>query len=476
MKSRKDQVQAYFFVVGRLAAAVTHGKPDALESPSKRMTTGTVLGFVLAAVTMGVFGVFGMFVPSTGNTSWKQDGAIVMDETSGARYVYLAGQLRPVLNYSSARLVAGQSGGQLTSVSPGSLAGTPVGQPIGIAGAPDSLPAADKVTGGPWTVCTQLPGSAATAPSAVISVLLGHSPGTVLNESQAYYVSAPSGELYLVTRGKRFKLPSSSAAVALGYGTSRPIEAPSLWLNTIAQGPDFVAQEVPDLGQPGPVIDGKQTLVGQIYQARNPAIGTEQNYLVRRDGLAALSRTGAALLLSAPSTRQAYPDGPIEAVRVAPDALSGVAISATAGIANDLPPTPPEVVTPPQGSQPCVRQDPSAGPEQAMVAEFLPDNQVAQASVPLGTHQAGMTADRVAIPAGRGLLARVLPAPGATAGVTYLVTEVGEKYPLADTETITALGYTEAAAVPIPMRLLDLLPTGPVLSTNAARQAQAVRP
>ncbi|MGW4133494.1 type VII secretion protein EccB [Amycolatopsis japonica] len=472
MKSRKDQVQAYFFVVGRLAAAVTHGKPDALESPSKRMTTGTVLGFVLAAVIMGVFGIFGMFVPSSGSSSWKQDGAIVMDETSGARYVYLAGQLRPVLNYSSARLVAGQSGGQVAAVSPGSLAGTPVGQPIGIAGAPDSLPAADKVKGGSWTVCTGGSGSAATAPAAVVSVLLGHSPGSALGENQAYYVSAPSGELYLVTRGKRFRLPSSSVAIALGYGTSRPIEVPALWLNTIVQGPDFVAQATSGLGRPGPVIDGKQSLVGQVYQARNAAIGTEQNYLVRADGLAALSRTEAALQLTASSTRRAYPEGPIEAVQVTPDALNGIPISATAGIAKDLPPSPPEIVTPPLGSQPCVRQDPSSGAGQPMVAEWLPDDQVAQASVPLGTHQAGKTADRVAIPAGRGVLARDPAAPG----VTHLVTEVGEKYPLADAEAVTALGYTEIAAVPIPMRLLDLLPTGPVLSVNAARQPQSVRP
>ncbi|SFJ46088.1 Type VII secretion system ESX-1, transport TM domain B [Amycolatopsis regifaucium] len=58
----------------------------------------------------------------------------------------------------------------------------------------------------------------------------------------------------------------------------------------------------------------------------------------------------------------------------------------------------------------------------------------------------------------------------------YLVTEVGEKYPLADAETVAALGYTESAAVAVSMRLLDLLPTGPVLSVGAARQAQAVRP
>jgi hypothetical protein len=222
------------------------------------------------------------------------------------------------------------------------------------------------------------------------------------------------------------------------------------------------------------VIDGKQSLVGQIYQVRNSAIDTEQNYLVRRDSVAVLSQTGAALLLAAPSTRQAYPDGPIEPVQVGPDALTGLSIAASAGLPNDLPPQPPEVITPPPGVQPCMRQEVTAGEGEAPVAEFLPDDQVMQASVPLGTHQTGTTADRVAIPAGGGVLARDLPAPGAR-GVIYLVTEVGKKYPLPDSETIAALGYTESAAVPISMQLLNLLPTGPVLSTNAARQTQAVR-
>ncbi|WP_410586376.1 type VII secretion protein EccB [Amycolatopsis sp. lyj-23] len=466
MKSRKDQVQAYFFVVGRLAAAVTHGKPDVLESPSKRMTTGTVLGFVLAAVIMGVFGILGMFVPSTGDSSWRQEGAVVMDKTSGARYVYLGGQLRPVLNYSSARLVSAQSGGKLTAVAPGALAGTPVGQPIGIAGAPDSLPAPAQATAEPWTVCT----SSAVPGKPVVTVLLGRLTSTALTEAQAFYVAVPDGTGYLISRGKRFRLPGGAVAASLGYGALRPVDVPPAWLNTIPQGPDLVAPVVPGTGGPGPVIGGKQSRIGQVYQVRNAALGTEQNYLVRPDGLAVLSRTGAALVLAAPDTRQAYPDTPIEPARVGPDALSGLPIAASAGVASDLPPDPPEIVTPPAGVQPCVRQEPVAGGP--AVAELLPDDQVSRASVPLGTHQAGATADRVAIPAGRGVLARNPPAPGTTAGVIYLVTETGEKFPLADGDAVAALGYTEPAAVPVPMPLLDLLPTGPVLSVAAARQTQ----
>jgi type VII secretion protein EccB len=475
MKSRKDQVQAYFFVVGRLAAAVTHGKPDVLEAPAKRMTTGTVLGFILAAVIMGVFGILGMFVPASGDSSWRQEGAIVMDKTSGARYVYLGGQLRPVLNYSSARLVSAQSGGKLTSVSPQALAGTPVGPSIGITGAPDSLPAPDKVSAGRWTVCTRLAGSAMPSENSALTLLLGQPAGAPLADGQALFVSAPGGRLYLVSRGKRFRVPSRSAAAALGYGSARSIDVPSAWLNTIPQGPDLAAPTLPGIGGLGPVIAGKQSLVGQIYQVRNSAIDTEQNYLVRSNSLAVLSRTGAALLLAAPGTRQAYPDGRIEPIQVGPDALTGLSITANTGLSSDLPPVPPELVSPPPGTQPCVRQDVQPDGRQVPVAELLPDNQVTKASVPLGTHKAGTIADRVAIPAGGGALARAIPAPGASGGVTYLVTEAGKKYPLADTETVTALGYTASAAVPVSPQLLGLLPTGPVLSVNAARQTQPVR-
>lgn len=110
-----------------------------------------------------------------------------------------------------------------------------------------------------------------------------------------------------------------------------------------------------------------------------------------------------------------------------------------------------------------------------VVAGLLPDAEVLQRSAPQGTHQAGTLADRVGLEAGGGALARNVPAPGAAGGVTYLVTEAGKKYPLADGDATAALGYTESAAIPVPMPLLNLLPTGPVLSTNAARQTQPVR-
>ena len=60
----------------------------------------------------------------------------------------------------------------------------------------------------------------------------------------------------------------------------------------------------------------------------------------------------------------------------------------------------------------------------------------------------------------------------AAPGTVYLITESGVKYPIADEESLSALGYVAAAAVPVSGELLALLPTGPVLSTTAARATQ----
>lgn len=477
MKSRKDQVQAYFFVLGRLVAAVTHGKPEALQSPSRRLATGTVFGVLLAGVLMAVFGILGLFVPATADKSWQQAGTIVMDKTTGARYIFLDGQLRPVLNYSSARLAAGTSGsGSVVSVSPGSLSGVPVGQPIGIAGAPDSLPPANKLDGGPWTVCVQPPGSDPATKGPAVTVLLSRPPSPAIGDEQAMLVSTSDGVPFLVWKGKRFRLSGRGVKASLGYGNARTLAVTPAWLNPIPQGSDIDVPGIPGIGQPGPAIEGRQSRIGQIYEVRNPAIGTDQLYLLRRDGMALLSRTGAALLLAAPQTQQAYPGQAVLPVQAGPAALTDVPTSAAPDPFAELPPSPPQLLVPPPDSFPCMRFEYSAAGAPAPVAALLPAAQIVAASVPTAGHAAGAAADRVAIPVGSGVLARELPAPGAVPGPVYLITEVGTKYPLADADVVTALGYSPSSAVSIPAQLLSLLPSGPLLSADGARRAQPVKP
>ncbi len=471
MQSRRDQVQAYFFVVGRLVAAVVHGKPDVLQQPNKRMNTGLFLGVVVAAVLMGIFGIFGLFVPG-GDDSWRQPGTIVMNEDSGARYVYLDGQLRPVLNYSSARLAAG--GGAVVGVSQKSLDGVPVGQPIGIPEAPDALPDAKALDTGPWTVCAM---PADTGPDSVgptSTLLVGRPVPMAPAGAKAMLVRAPDGTAFLVWEGRRHRVPGRTEATALGYGGAEPLAVTTAWLNPIPQAPDLAVPRTPGTGAPGPRIDGAASVVGQVYMVKNPAIGTDQLYLVREDGVAPLSPTAAALLLAAPFTRDAYPGRAVAPIEVGPGALTDVP-AATGGpdLLGGLPATPPELLTPTPDTAHCVAFTPEGeGGGMRAVAGVLPAS-VHTDAMPVAAHQAGATAERVAIPAGGGVLAREQSTPEIAMTTVYLITETGMKYPLAGPDVVKSLGYGEQSAVALPSAMLDLLPTGPLLSVEGALSVRA---
>ncbi|SEF27720.1 type VII secretion protein EccB [Amycolatopsis pretoriensis] len=466
MQSRKDQVQAYFFVVGRLAAAVTHGRPDVLQPPNKRTNSGVVLGFMLAAVLAGIFGVYGLFVPGGDNT-WQSQGAIVMDESTGARYVYLDGQLRPVLNYSSARLASGNAGGgSVISVSRNSLKNTPIGQPIGIPGAPDALPDSGKLVDPAWTECIQ--------PGGTVTLLLGEVRDKPdVSAAHGIVVATPDGGVYLLWQGKRYRVGERTVLETLGYGAVRPVPVVPSWLNPIPAGPDITLPQVPGAGTSGPVIDGRPSRVGQVYKIHNAALGFDQLYLVGSDAVSSLSRTGAALVLASPAAKAAYRDAEVRPIEAGPGALSGIPVSAGPDFAAGLPADPPQIVTPSQTDSPCVSFMPSEHSAMSAAVEFRPASQVAARSVPAAAHRAGETADRVGVPAGAGVLAKELLAPGAVPGTLYLVTEVGIRFPLADAGVAGSLGYPASSAVLVPRELLDLLPTGPVLSASGAVQPQS---
>lgn len=468
MQSKRDQVQAYFFVVGRLVSAVVHGKPDALVQPNRRMSNGTFLGAIVGAVLMGIFGIIGLVQPG-GDTSWRQEGAIVLSKDTRARYVYLENQLRPVLNYSSARLAAPKGGGQVHDVAQKSLAGTLVGQQIGIQGAPDALPPAGALDKGPWTECAQEAGSGPQGAGAVTTVVIGQpSSQTVRPDSRALLVRAPDQTVFLVWQGQRHRLPGPTADTALNYRGIAPVDVTAAWLNPIPQGRDFSVPETPGIGQPGPRIDGAQSVVGRLYQVSNPALGTEEFYLIRTDGIAPLSRTTAALLLASPFTRQAYGGSEVRPIEVGPGDLVGVPVSRSGpDLVRDLPPTPPDIVSPGPGETPCEVFQPVGNGGLTVYTGLLPAA-IHQEAVPAAAHQQGGTADRVLIPAGDGVLARTQATPGGPAGALYLITETGMKYPLANADAVDALGYSAATAVAMPGELLALLPTGPVLSTESA--------
>ena len=235
-------------------------------------------------------------------------------------------------------------------------------------------------------------------------------------------------------------------------------------------GPDLVAPEVPGRGQPGPVLDGKATTVGQLFTLSGAATSgrADQHYVMRSDGLSPVSETGLALLLADPHTRAAYESRQVESLPLSSAALGDVSLSRDRSVNPLHPQAPPKPVEVSADKVPCVQiaMDGRAGPA-ARIALGKPPPAVDTPPV-LATRDRRL-ADLVVVEPGAGLLIQDQPAPGVTDGALHLLVDTGVRYPLADTEVAEVLGYRGIAPTPVPAALLDLIPAGRLLDPAAAR-------
>ncbi|WP_327006894.1 type VII secretion protein EccB [Dactylosporangium sp. NBC_01737] len=467
MTTKRDQTQAYFFLVGRLVAGLLNGEPDALQRPNRRPSVGTAVGVLLTILVAAGFGIYGLLRPG-GPMSWRaKSGAIVLVEETGARYVYVDGTLFPVLNYASARLALGAEA-PVEVVSRDSLSGLPVGAPIGIPGAPDGLPSRASLYTGPWSVCAR-PSLGSSRPSALTTVVFGAAGAAApaLSDDQALLVSTSDGKVFLIWHGRRYRIASAAALVALGYGSLNRLPVTEAWINPVPAGPDLGFPPVTGRGRPGPTLGGAPGVVGRVYEWHNPALSTSELFLLRTDGLALLSRTVAALVLADPATKAAYGDAPVRRVPIGADEVAAARVVDLTTFVTNFPPEPPRAANNTGADVACVRHTLDATAP-SVAATLMPPAALASAVSLAGPAATRTTADEVVVAAASGVFARNAAAPG----TVYLITESGVKYPIADEESLSALGYVAAAAVPVSGELLALLPTGPVLSTTAARATQ----
>ncbi|WP_299531689.1 type VII secretion protein EccB [uncultured Streptomyces sp.] len=467
MQSRRDQVQAHMFVMGRLTSGMLRTDPDAPESPQGRTNRGIAMGIVVAVLLSAGAFVFGLLKPGT-TDAWREAGSLVVDEDTGSSYLFQDGRLRPVRNYASARLLAGADMKTVT-VRSASLEGTPHGTPVGITGAPDSLPVAGKTDTGPWQVCQDPAGGAVT-------LAVGSGPaGAGLGAGEALVVAGPDDAEYLVWRGSRLRLDGEGgAAKALGYGSAPRATVGAAFLGALPSGPDLTAPQAPGLGEDGPVVDGEPTRIGQIFEVTVPG-ADGRYYQMRREGLAPVTATGAALALGDPSVREkAYAGARAAATRIGTDALPSGTGSAAA-VDGQVPDVPPEPVAVAPGTAVCAQVTASAAGTRVAVALVAAGSlgPVAQAP-PEGLLPACVPVDRITVRPGGGALVHALGADGRDVGGTvYLVTDTGMKYRVSSSESLAALGHAAGAALRLPSTLLAMLPTGPDLSRTSAETGRA---
>jgi type VII secretion protein EccB len=468
MQSRRDQVHAHMFVMGRITSGMLRADPDAPESPQGRTNRGVVIGIVIAVLLCGGAFVWGLISPGR-SASWQSSDSLVIDQETGASYLYVDGRLRPVQNYASARLIGGS---KLTAhhVRTKSLDGTPHGQPVGIIGAPDALPPAGALARGAWAVCSGTGVAGSTAPVTTLAIGMGDAGGAdALTAGRGLLVTAPDAHVYLVWQGSRLRLDQKGgAATALGYGGRTPTPVSAAFVDALPAGPDLAAPVVPGMGGAGPSLDGHATRIGQVFTVR--VLGAKPRYYqLRRNGLTEVTMTVTALILADPAVRaEAYGGRAPDAIGLAPDAMNGRLAPDTTTAAGALPETPPRLVDLQPDQNACARIQPTAvGPR---VSVALQDPASLGTAAQASTTPACTPVDRITVPPGGGALVRVLPAAGGTAGgTTYLVTDTGTKYRVASADDLAALGYASDQAVALPSPLLAMLPTGPDLSAAAAQ-------
>jgi type VII secretion protein EccB len=457
MTSRRDQVQAYGFVVGRLTSALVHGEPDAVQSPMQRTRSATLGGVVLGMLGIAGFLLWGLISPVNKAAAAPTAGDLIVVSQTGASYIYGGGKLFPVLNWSSALMLLGGTP-QVENETAAAIAGIPQGPTLGVVGAPDSLPA--KVNHGDWLVCAQESGG---QPKTAVAVGVSPSAAASVPSGQALVV-AGGGSSYLIWQGQRLRLDATWMASALGLGQAPVAPVSQTWLNAVPAGPDLVAFSLSGAGDAGPQLDGQATRVGEVLVTQNVG-GGDAFFLVESDGVAAITATQAALDLASPGTAAAYPGGTAEPVTVsAPAIASAPHGSQPLPDGTDVPASPPSDATPPKASDvPCIAYPGTGGTAPVLLWTAPPGGSAPDLQAP-GVKGAATDADLVSVASGGGALVQPLTATGAAAGPLYLVTGAGVKFAVPTTNEATALGYQASQAARLPATLLGLLPTGPSLN------------
>ncbi|MFY1632209.1 type VII secretion protein EccB [Solwaraspora sp. WMMB335] len=457
MHSRRDQVEAYSFANNRLRSALVRGEPDAPRAPLRRTPIGLIIGAVLALLGIGGVALLALIKPGS-TPRWRQSGVLIIEKQTGIRYVYDGGQLHPVFNYASARLLLPEDF-DTAAVSASTLASVPRGNRIGIEGAPEILPGT-AAGGRSWLVCAPPATAVDGQVTPQVTVLLDPEPPPQDAPAAVALVHGPDGTRFVVHGGVRMKVTADWVIPALGYLEEQSVPVTGSWLDVLPAGPDLGALDVAGRGVPGPDLAGTATRVGQILVATEPGL-PKRYFLVTSDGLVPVNQTVVALVLGDPASREVYLDGAYP-VPIDPATLATARLLTTPDWAERLPDLPRQVSA--RADQVPCAQLRTDGDEvhYTLVTVPAPKAQVPPVREPHTVADA-RTAGGFSAPAGGGALVRTLPAPGAAGIGLHLIVETGARYPLADEEAATALGFAPSGAAPIPAALLTMLPTGPEL-------------
>ncbi|WP_319455793.1 MULTISPECIES: type VII secretion protein EccB [unclassified Mycobacterium] len=453
----RHQVSGWRFLMRRIASGVALHDTRMLVDPLRSQSRAVLVGaLVLVTGVIGCF-IFSLIRPA----GVAGDSAILADRETSALYVRLGDQLHPVLNLTSARLIAGRPDNP-TMVKSSELDKFPRGNLIGIPGAPERM-VQNTIGDAEWTVCDSVSGPAAGVTVIAGPLVDGGERAGALPKHEAILVAnagGPNAGTWLLWDGRRSPIDLNDRAVtgALGLAADTPrAVAPGLF-NAIPEAPALSAPAIPGAGEPPRYQLPVAAPIGAVVTSFDTD-NTLRHYAVLGDGLQPVSSVVAAILRNANSFGLDQPP------RLGADDVARLPVAADIDTAA-YPSEPVTLVDAAAAPLTCAQwTHPADATSSALTLRSgvtlpVPDELRTVQLVGAGS---GTTANRVVLTPGRGYLV-------GSGGSYFWVSDTGVRYGIdvdADQKAVAALGLT-MPALPIPWSLLSQFATGPTLSRGDA--------
>ena len=242
MATKKDLVEAHAFSRRRLVTAFLSGAPGGREVEPSRPGRTIVGGMALAVLLVAAAAIASVLASKT-EQDWNKRGLVVSREEAAPYVIFEEAEnptLIPVINITSAQLILGADV-EPTYVDQEVIEDQTPGEPIGIFGAPQTLPRPRQFINSGWTACTgnNLGLHLDVSEEALTTDAPGR--GLVVKSGESYYVIARSSEEDPDRRAYRYPLPDNevvdSMLVELGL-TQRAdaITVPESWVRLFPGG------------------------------------------------------------------------------------------------------------------------------------------------------------------------------------------------------------------------------------------------
>jgi type VII secretion protein EccB len=460
----RHQVSGWRFVMRRIASGVALHDTRMLVDPLRTQTRSVVMGVLILVTTLVGCFVFSLIRPN-GSAA---NNPVLADRSTAALYVRVGDRLHPVLNLTSARLIAGRPVNP-TTVKSSALDQFPRGNLIGIPGAPERM-VQNTSKDANWTVC-----DAVSGPDVGVTVVAGtpdSSGARAATLGNGHGVLTRNGTgTWLLWDGKRSRIDLADRAVtgALGFGADVPAPRPIAagLFNAVPEAPALTAPAIPDAGSPPQFPLPLAAPVGAVVVAY-AADNTPLYYAVLPDGLQPISAVLAAMLRNANSYGLDQPP------RLGADQVAKLPVSRVLDTAR-YPDQRISLVDAAHDPVTCAHWSKPAGAATnsltLLSGSALPVPEAVHTEDLVGGGVGG-TATRVALAPGTGYFAQTVGQDAASpaSGSLFWVSDTGVRYgidtesgPTGHTKTIEALGLNPPPT-PIPWSMLSLFAPGPTLS------------